>query len=113
VSRDNLILWALLGAYVVWKLLRSLIARRRVAALRAGGAQVVDVRSHQEFVAGHAQGSINIPLPDLPDRLQELDAARCQVLCCASGARSAVACSQLRRAGYSQVYNAGSWRNCR
>lgn len=113
MSRDNQLLWVLLACYVAWKVFRGLWARRRVAALRGSGAQIVDVRSPQEFAAGHAEGSLNIPLPDLSQRLAELDRNRWQVLCCASGARSAMACRQLRRAGFAQVFNAGSWRNCR
>jgi hypothetical protein len=32
----------------------------------------VDVRSTEEFMGGNVAGSINIPLPEIPQRLEEL-----------------------------------------
>lgn len=112
MSRENVALTLLLAAYAVWKVVQRVVARRRVAVLRASGARIVDVRSAAEFAAAHAHGSVNIPLSDLGARLGELDPQRWNVLCCASGGRSAMAARRLRRAGFKQVYNAGSWRNC-
>ena len=72
---------------------------------------MVDVRSAAEFASGHAEGSVNIPLPELDERMKELDPGRWVIVCCASGTRSAIARRKLRSRGFARVYNAGSWRN--
>jgi len=101
---------ALLIAYAAWRGMAILRVRRRVPALLAGGAQIVDVRTREEFAAEHATGSINIPLNELPARVHELDPARSVVVCCASGMRSSAAARILRSGKFPQVCNAGSWR---
>ena len=93
--------------------LRTLRIRRRLPDLLRAGAQIVDVRSAAEFAAGHAAGSRNIPLDELGRRARELDKSRCVVLCCASGARSGMAQGTLRKLGFEDVVNAGSWRSLR
>jgi len=80
-----------------------------LTALKAAGAQIVDVRTPAEFHQGHAAGSRNIPLDQIRTRLPELDPARPVLVCCASGARSGMAKLILDKAGFQQVHNAGSW----
>lgn len=76
--------------------------------LVARGALLVDVRTPQEFAAGHVPGAINVPLQELGERLHELgDQSRPIVVYCRSGARSATAKAILSRAGYG-VYDAGA-----
>lgn len=88
---------------------------RRVHALlptlRKQGAVVVDVRSREEFAAGSAPDTINIPLQELGGRRTEIAQNVPVVLCCASGTRSAMAAALLRRHGFGQVYNAGGWQS--
>jgi phage shock protein E len=70
---------------------------------------IVDVRSYEEFQAGHAVDSVNIPLQEIPNRLDELKSlATPLVLCCASGNRSGMAERFLAQSGMECV-NAGSW----
>ena len=70
---------------------------------------IVDVRTRSEFSGGHVAGSINIPLNELPARLNELKELEGPfVLCCASGMRSQQAESFLSRQGF-ECHNAGSW----
>jgi hydroxyacylglutathione hydrolase len=67
-----------------------------------GGAQsplVVDVRTPGEWQAGHIDGSINVPLSRLVRDLARLPEDRPAVVYCASGYRSAIAASVLRREG--------------
>jgi len=97
--------------YFGWRFLSSFLARRRIPALLQEGAQVVDVRSPGEFVAAHAEGSVNIPLQDLDRGTRDLDPNRWVIVCCASGTRSAMARRKLRGRGFERVLNAGSWRN--
>lgn len=101
----------LIVAFIAWRFVSSLLARRRIPSLLQEGAQMVDVRSAAEFASGHAPGSVNIPLPELDERMQELDPGRWVIVCCASGTRSALARHKLRRHGFERVLNAGSWGN--
>lgn len=71
---------------------------------------VVDVRTPLEYSSGHVVGSINIPLNELPDRMNELkDIKEPIVLCCASGMRSGQATQFLSQSGFGNVTNGGSW----
>ncbi|MEI8278403.1 MAG: rhodanese-like domain-containing protein [Bacteroidota bacterium] len=69
---------------------------------------VVDVRTPGEFMGGHVAGSINIPLDEIPRRLDELKAMKNIVLCCASGMRSMNATAYLIQNGITS-YNGGAW----
>lgn len=73
------------------------------------GAQVVDVRSREEYASGHVKGSINVPLPELNSSLGKINKSRPVIVCCASGMRSASAKSILKAQGF-EVYNGGGWR---
>ena len=64
---------------------------------------MIDVRAPGEWEAGHIDGAINVPLSRLADELDELPADRLVVVYCASGYRSAIAASLLRRAGRTEV----------
>jgi phage shock protein E len=74
------------------------------------GAQIVDVRSKEEYASGHLRGSLNIPLGDLNKHLGKLNREKPVIVCCASGVRSGSAKSVLQSKGY-KVHNGGSWAN--
>ncbi len=74
------------------------------------GATVIDVRNDWEFEEGHVPGSVNIPLFEIPTRLEELRTYQTPlVFCCASGNRSSQATAFLKQHGFPDVYNGGSW----
>lgn len=74
----------------------------------AAGATIVDVRTPAEFADGAYPGAVNIPLPALPARMNELGPKeRPIVLYCASGARSGQAMRFLKQYGFVDVVNAG------
>ncbi len=82
--------------------------RTLASALDAGGAEapfVVDVRQASEYDEGHIPGSIHIGAGDLPSRLDELPRDRTIAVICASGFRSSIGASLLRRAGFANVVN--------
>lgn len=81
-----------------------------VAALIAQNAQLLDVRTEAEYAHGAIDGSINIPLDELRERLDELDADRPVFVNCHSGLRSYVACRMLAGCGFSCSNLAGGWR---
>ena len=64
------------------------------------GAVLVDVRTAQEYRAGHAPAARHIPLDAIATRQRELSQDRPVVTVCRSGARSANAARQLAAAGY-------------
>jgi len=76
--------------------------------LVAQGARLVDVRSQEEWDAGHLQGALHIPIDLLPARLAQLEPKEAAVIVyCRSGARSSRAKKVLLAAGFREVYNLG------
>lgn len=73
------------------------------------GAQIIDVRSRNEYAAGHVKGSINLPLNELTSSTNKINKNVPLITCCASGMRSASAKSTLISMGYTEVYNGGGW----
>ncbi|MEG9328232.1 rhodanese-like domain-containing protein [Salinimicrobium catena] len=70
---------------------------------------IVDVRTRAEYSGGHVAGSVNIPLNEIPLRMDELEAMDGPlILCCASGMRSGQAANYLDRQGM-ECLNGGSW----
>ncbi len=70
---------------------------------------IVDVRTQGEFMGGNVMGSINIPLLEIPTRIEELKGLpQPLVLCCASGGRSGQAKQYLVHQGL-ECINGGSW----
>jgi rhodanese-related sulfurtransferase len=59
---------------------------------------VVDVRSPAEHAAGHIEGTINIPVDDLRDRLSEVQLENV-VVYCAVGQRGHIATQILKAHG--------------
>ena len=70
---------------------------------------IVDVRTPIEFNGGNVFGSVNIPLNEVVDRVEELRSMQPLVLCCASGGRSGQATDYLEAQGFSEVFNGGGW----
>ena len=70
---------------------------------------IVDVRTPAEFMGGHVKGSINIPLQELPERVNEVKAMSQPIqFCCASGNRSGQATNFMKSMGV-ECSNGGSW----
>ena len=77
--------------------------------LMKNGAQIIDVRTRDEFQGGHIRGSVNIPLQNLNRNLSKIKKDKPVITCCASGMRSASAKSILKSNGFTEVYNGGGW----
>ena len=69
---------------------------------------VIDVRSAEEYAAGHIKHAINIPLGELESRLDEINAYKDKnvVLYCNTGNRSSKALDLLKQKGFSVLMNA-------
>ena len=74
-------------------------------SLRHGGVTLVDVRSQNEWNAGHIEGARHIGLGYLGDRLDEIPPTKPVVVQCAAGGRSMIGASLLRARGVDQVIN--------
>jgi rhodanese-related sulfurtransferase len=82
-----------------------------LAKLIKEGALIIDVRSKGEFAAGHAKGSINIPLEQIEANASKLKKHEHIITCCRSGNRSGMAKRTLEAKGLSNVTNGGTWQN--
>ena len=98
-----------LGLWFAYKWWNSKRVVAMLPELKKNGAIFVDVRSAGEFASGNAPGTINIPLPELGSRLGEIPKSSPVVLCCASGTRSGMAKLLLKKNGYPNVHNIGTW----
>lgn len=86
----------------------SVVSAARVQAALDEGAMVVDVRTPEEFAAGHYPGARNIPLDEIVARRDEVGKpSEVVVLYCASGNRSGQAVALLRRYGFVNLINGG------
>jgi rhodanese-related sulfurtransferase len=64
-----------------------------------GRAVIVDVREPYEFAGGHIEGSIPIPMTQIPERWEEIPAEGEVVVVCHLGQRSSVVVDFLRPRG--------------
>lgn len=87
------------------------ISPAEAKTLVAKGAPLVDVRTPEEFAAGHIEGAINIPIDELDARKGELKKDKDIVLYCRSGARSERGRTLLLAAGFARVFNLGAMSN--
>ena len=86
---------------------RRLSASELEELLRASGGTttLVDVREPYEYEAGHLEGSVHIPLGELPERIGEIAPDSAPVFICRSGGRSLAACEFALRAGIASPAN--------
>lgn len=78
-----------------------------LAARRAEGARLIDVREVHEFDDAHVPGSLHIPLAQVVERSDEVPSDGTVYVICARGARSARAVAHYRGLGIDAVNVAG------
>ena len=77
-------------------------------------ATVLDVRGPWEFEDGHVDGALNIPLDEIPSRIEDMKNLKMPlVVYCRSGNRSGMAEMILKQAGINEVYNGGGLADMR
>jgi hydroxyacylglutathione hydrolase len=85
-------------------------------AKQGEAVQIVDVRRPPEWASGHISGAALLPLHNLESMMDQLDRNRSIAVHCKGGYRSAIACSLLERAGFTNVMNViggfDAWRAC-
>ena len=73
----------------------------------------IDVRSAEEFNAGHLQDAVNIPHDQILERIQSVSPDKDAPinLYCRSGRRAESALNELKKAGYTNVTNHGGYED--
>jgi rhodanese-related sulfurtransferase len=85
----------------------------QAAELVSAGAVIIDVRTPEEFAAGHLDGAmlIDIKNPSFDAEIARLDAAASYIVYCRSGNRSAQAADRMREIGIENITDLGSLEN--
>lgn len=107
----KLVVGALVVAAIVFLVLmrRGNIGGAEARKMVSNGARLIDVRSPEEFAAGHVEGATNIPVGEVETRIADFGAQNQPIVVyCRSGVRSARAARILAGAGYRNVYNLGA-----
>lgn len=108
--------WILLalasGGMLVWPLVRGsgrhgVSAAQAVQLINRNNAIIIDVRSKEEFAAGHLVNARHIAAAELAERSKELTKFKRQpvILVCQTGTRSAPLVKTLQEAGFEQTLN--------
>lgn len=69
---------------------------------------VIDVRTKEEYDAGHVKGALNIPYDEIDESL-DVDKDKTILVYCQSGRRSKIAYDNLRSLGYT-VFDLGAYQ---
>ena len=78
----------------------------------AEGGTLLDVRNPDEYDEGHVPGAVLIPLPELPDRVDDVPAGDPLLIICQAGGRSQRAAEFLAAQGRSTMNvtgGTGTW----
>lgn len=115
-----LALAAISGGMLLWPVFASagkgISPQAATMMLNREDGLVIDVREDGEWLTGHIPNARHIALAKLDGALGDLGKhkERPIVVCCASGNRSVMACSKLRKAGFEKVFNLsggiGAWK---
>jgi phage shock protein E len=81
----------------------------------AGDAHWIDVRTADEFSAGHVDDAVNIPYGEITERIAEVTQNKDELIYvyCRSGRRSGIAKDMLDEAGFTNVVNLGGLEDAR
>ena len=77
----------------------------KVRELVENGAFIIDVREKDEYELSHINGSLNLPLSEIRERLNEVPKDRPVYVHCRSGQRSYNACLLLKHMGFDNIFN--------
>ncbi len=94
----------------------GIAAQEAVSLINRAGAVVVDIRSAEDFAAGHIIDAVHFPLADLAksgEKLKKL-AGKPIIVCCMSGNLAGQAARELKLQGFTPVHalkgGIGAWR---
>lgn len=84
---------------------------------KENGVVILDVRSNFEFGGDKIKGAVNMSYtaPGFDSRVSQLDKDKTYLVYCATGSRSAGACSEMKKLGFKHIYNLSGgfehWKN--
>ncbi|MBU3692815.1 MAG: rhodanese-like domain-containing protein [Candidatus Nanopelagicaceae bacterium] len=78
-----------------------------LAQISEPGVVIVDVRTPEEFAAGHLLGAVNLDVSsaNFESQIAELDKSGTYAIYCRSGNRSTIASGKMSDAGFTNLYN--------
>jgi len=79
-------------------------SKELIKLLKEGKAQLIDIRFKEEYAAWKVDPAVNIPLNELPKRLNEIDQSKVVVTACPHKDRAAIAMIYLRSKGIEAKY---------
>lgn len=94
-------------------LMALLLATAHAKDIRFNGtkpAVIIDVRTPQEFAAGHIDGAVNIPFDRIGQGIQSIKGLKKDstiLVYCRSGRRSGIAKTTLEQRGFKQILDGG------
>ena len=97
-----IIVYVLINSYRIKKAVTNLTQEEFIQGYRK--AQLIDLREPKEFEAGHILGARNIPTTQFRQRFKEIRPDLPVYLYCQNTGRSARAALQLKKKGYTQIY---------
>ena len=103
--------FVLIAAYLLYGLLQgdkgSVDPMGATEMINHQQAVVIDVRPSADYHKGHIINAISLPSNGFASQISTLNKHKDKpiIVACRSGAQSASACAQLRKAGFEQVYN--------
>ena len=80
-------------------------AEEFAATISQTGVVIIDVRTPEEYVAGHIEGALNIPIAvgDFDSAIASLDRETHYAIYCRTGRRSALAVERMSKAGFTTM----------
>lgn len=114
MSMPNWLFYIVIIAVVLWLVLRRFGGVKGVQTITASelknqlkdkNKQFIDVRTPGEYKSRHIREFKNIPLHQLPQKVNQLSKDKEVVVICQSGMRSARACKILKQNGFEKVTN--------
>lgn len=103
-----------LSAMLIWSFIapgvrgyRELKPAEVMPLINSDDTLILDVRSENEFIDGHINRAINLPLHLVDTRASEYEKHKDKavLVVCRSGNRSGIACGKLRKLGFNNVTN--------
>ncbi len=103
-----------MAGFMVENLSKGIVKQFHVEDVKAlprdGSVTLLDVRTSQEYANGHIEGFCSIPVDELRERLNEIEAGKPVYVICQSGLRSYIACRILAGHGYEAYNFSGGFR---
>ena len=80
-------------------------AEEFATTISQAGVVIIDVRTPEEYVAGHIEGALNIPIEvgDFDSAIASLDRETHYAIYCRTGRRSALAVERMSKAGFTTM----------